>query len=127
MALSTARRVVLIGSDSPGLPQEVLLEAFTGLETHDVVIGPAADGGYYLIGFTSHSILPAPFRGIDWGGPTVFQSTLDVLREHGLDVHVLPLWNDLDEYEDLRSFHASRKELPPGALHTIDYLRSFFG
>ncbi len=126
-ALSAARRVVLVGSDCPGLPQDVLLEAFAGLETHDVVIGPATDGGYYLIGFTSHAILPAPFRGIDWGGATVFQSTLDALREHNLDVHVLPPWNDLDEHEDLKSFYASRKDLPPGALRTVDFLRTCFG
>jgi len=126
-ALSHAHRAVLIGSDSPGLPPEMLHEAFAGLETHDAVIGPASDGGYYLIGFTSAVILPAPFAGIRWGGPAVFRSTMDILHEHGVNVHVLPPWNDVDDYGDLESFFASRKDLPAGAHCTIDFLREYLG
>jgi len=126
-ALSDARRVVLIGSDIPGLPPEMLHEAFASLDAHDAVIGPASDGGYYLIGFTAASILPASFSGIAWGSPAVFRSTMDILHEHDVDVHVLPPWNDVDEYGDLESFFASRKDLPVGALYTVDFLRARFG
>ena len=126
-ASSDARRVVLIGSDCPGLPPEILHEAFAGLDAHDAVIGPASDGGYYLIGFTSAAILSAPFSGIRWGHPAVFRSTMDVLHEHGVDVHVLPPWNDVDDYGDLESFFVSRKDLPAGTLCTVDFLRTYFG
>ena len=125
-ALTSARRAVLIGSDIPGLPPEVLREAFTGLEAHDTVIGPAKDGGYYLLGFTSAAICAAPFGGIEWGTSTVFQSTIDILRERGLSIHVLPPWNDLDEYGDLEPFYISRKDSPPGTLSTVDFLRGYF-
>jgi len=125
-ALDKARAVVLIGSDVPGLPPEMLFDAFAGLETHDAVIGPSMDGGYYLIGFTSEALLPAPFEGIGWGGPDVFRSTMDIFQEKKLTVQILPPWNDLDDYGDLEAFYASSTNEPEGRLRTVDFLRSLF-
>ena len=125
-ALSGARRVVLMGSDSPGLPVEVLHEAFACLETYDAVIGPSVDGGYYLIGFSSAASFPAPFESIGWGGADVFRSTMEILREKHVSVHLLRPWKDLDEYDDLEAFYASHHELPSDSPRTIDFLRGLF-
>ncbi|OPY68788.1 MAG: 2-phospho-L-lactate guanylyltransferase [Syntrophorhabdaceae bacterium PtaU1.Bin034] len=117
-------RAVLVGSDCPDLPPGLLHEAFNGLKTHDAVIGPAGDGGYYLIGFNSAGFLEAPFGGIEWGGPKVFEDTVAILRENGVDVRMLPPWNDIDEYDDLRALYDRQNSLPPGRLSTMDFLRN---
>jgi rSAM/selenodomain-associated transferase 1 len=120
-------RAVLIGSDIPDLPLSVLDNAFEGLRTDDVVIGPARDGGYYLIGFSAHTFTIAPFDGILWGGPHVFEDTMSIFRKMRLSVCVLPTWNDIDDYDDLRVFFDAHRNLVPGALLTVDYLRDQLG
>jgi rSAM/selenodomain-associated transferase 1 len=96
------RRVILMGSDFPDLPQSFLEESLSALNTHDAVIGPAMDGGYYLIGFKNERFLPQAFEGIDWGTEHVFRKTLSMLKDHKRRVYVLPVWNDIDTIEDLR-------------------------
>jgi len=125
-AFSDAREAVLMGSDIPDLPAPFLNEAFESLRQHEAVIGPALDGGYYLIGFSSGAFLPAPFSGMEWGGPSVFRSTLNVLKGKGLRVHVLPPWRDVDEYADLKALFDAHGDLPDGTLATIDFLRRRF-
>lgn len=122
-AFLECRRAVLVGSDTPDLPPALVREAFHGLEGHDAVLGPAFDGGYYLIGLTRAGLLPALFQGIAWGSALVFERTRQLLEEKGLSFHLLPPWGDIDEYEDLASLLDRRKDLPPGKLATIDYLR----
>ncbi len=97
------RRVVLIGSDIPGLPLEFIEEAFTSLEETDVVIGPSLDGGYYLIGFKDKKFCPAAFKGIPWSTERVFEETMKVLKREGLTVHTLQPQRDIDTIEDLKS------------------------
>ena len=125
-AFRDSGEAILMGSDVPDLPASFLDEAFESLKGDDAVIGPARDGGYYLIGFSSGALLSSPFSGMEWGGPSVFQKTLRVLRDHGLKVHVLPEWRDVDEYEDLSALFDRQKGLPDGALATIDFLRHRF-
>ena len=125
-AFSDAREAVLMGSDVPDLPVPFLNEAFDSLRQHEAVIGPALDGGYYLIGFSSGALLPAPFSGMEWGGPSVFRSTLNILKGNGLRVHVLPPWRDVDEYADLKALFDTHGDLPDGSLATIDFLRRRF-
>lgn len=120
-------RAVLIGGDCPDLPLALIEEAFARLENHDAVVGPATDGGYYLIGFSTPDFPEAPFRDIDWSTPGVFKSTMAILGSHGVGVHVLPPWSDVDEYDDLKALFDRQKELPPGSLSTIDLLRCRFG
>jgi len=120
-------RAVLVGSDCPDLPIDFLYEAFEYLKTHDAVLGPAVDGGYYLIGFSARGILEAPFKGIQWESPGVFKDTMTVLRKNRLKVHVLPSWNDVDEYDDLKALFARQKALPPNRLTTIDFLLDHLG
>jgi rSAM/selenodomain-associated transferase 1 len=125
-AFRDAGKAILMGSDIPDLPPSFLDEAFESLRGDDAVIGPALDGGYYLIGFSSGALLSSPFSGMEWGGPSVFQKTLRIIRDHRLRVHVLPEWRDVDEYEDLSALFDRQKALPDGTLTTIDFLRHRF-
>ena len=97
-----ARRVVLIGSDLPALSRGHLAEAFTRLATDPdvLVLGPATDGGYYLIGATR---LPPVFEGIDWGTSRVLAQTRDAARRAGLHVDLLAPLADVDTVDDLRA------------------------
>jgi uncharacterized protein len=99
------RRVVVIGTDCPQLQVEHLEAAFSLLQQTDVSIGPAADGGYYLIGMREPC--PALFANISWGSDRVFQETLRNLRRMRKTVTQLPVLSDIDFPEDLvicRSF-----------------------
>jgi len=89
---------VVIGTDSPSLPVSLIDQAFQSLQTVDVVIGPATDGGYYLLGCRGHH--PALFHGIDWSTSRVTQQTTERLRQLGLSLAVLPPWYDVDTSDD---------------------------
>ena len=90
---------MLIGTDSPTLPSHLLSVAHSALATHDVVLGPADDGGYYLIGMNGlHRSL---FEVIDWSTERVLSQTLERARSAGLSVFLLPPWYDIDTGGDL--------------------------
>lgn len=93
--------VILIGIDTPTLPSAYLSDAVARLqdETADLVLGPAEDGGYYLIGLTRPH--PRLFEGISWGGPAVLAETLRQAETERLRVALLPSWFDLDSPQDL--------------------------
>ncbi|MBN2179786.1 MAG: TIGR04283 family arsenosugar biosynthesis glycosyltransferase [Deltaproteobacteria bacterium] len=95
---------VIIGSDIPDLPAEILKEALDALGKNDVSIGPAEDGGYYLIGFRKATFTPDVFEGISWGTDTVFKETLKALHAKNRTAHILPQWNDIDTPEDIDGF-----------------------
>ena len=97
------QRVAIIGSDSPDLPGDSINEAFLYLETHDAVIGPSADGGYYLIGFNKAAFLPEAFEGIEWSTDMVLRKTLSILEKAGLKFRQLPAWRDVDTLDDLKN------------------------
>ncbi len=94
-------KVLLIGSDLPDLPLEIINEAFEELDRADAVVGPALDGGYYLIGFCRGSYSKNAFRDIPWGESSVFGKTLLRFEEESLRRHELPPWRDIDDYRDL--------------------------
>ncbi len=94
-----ASRVVIIGSDAPTLPSEFISQAFASLEHVDCVLGPALDGGYYLVGLRRP--LPELFTEIDWSTSTVLQQTIDRLAAVEGSLHLLPPWYDVDEARDL--------------------------
>ena len=89
-------RVVVIGSDSPSLPAKHVEQAFALLEQCNVVIGPATDGGYYLLG--CRGWFPELFDGIAWSGPTVLRETVDRVRGR---LGLLPPWYDIDALADV--------------------------
>jgi rSAM/selenodomain-associated transferase 1 len=94
-----AQRVVVLGCDSPTLPLQVIDDAFEELARTDVTLGPAADGGYYLIG--ARHFLPEIFRGISWGTDRVLRQTRDALDRLGLRYELLVPWYDVDRADDL--------------------------
>ena len=103
--LATSPVAILIGSDSPTLPVKFLKQAGKALASKDFVLGPAEDGGYYLIGLTRAGFRKgrvALFSRIPWGGPDVFRKTTERAKRLRLHAAFLPLWHDIDTIEDLR-------------------------
>ena len=94
-----AKSVVVIGGDCPQLTAAHLTEAFAALEKIDAVIGPADDGGYYLIGMRRP--LPKLFHGIAWGGSEVLAQTLATARALPVEVFPLATLSDIDVPADL--------------------------
>ncbi len=94
-----AGRVVVIGTDCTEVTREVVTRGFLSLEKEDVVVGPAKDGGYYLLGLSCH--LPALFDSIDWSTDRVFGQTVERIKEQGLSFGTLEPLKDLDEPSDL--------------------------
>ncbi|MFO8013891.1 MAG: TIGR04283 family arsenosugar biosynthesis glycosyltransferase [Phycisphaerae bacterium] len=92
------RRVVLVGTDVPGMTAEHLGRALEALTGHDVVLGPSADGGYWLVGLRRRTDL---FAGIDWGTPRVLDQTLRAARAEGRSVVRIETLSDLDTPDDL--------------------------
>ena len=96
-------KVIFVGSDCPCLGPKTVRDAIRALNRHEVVIGPAQDGGYYLIGFAA--CLPEILQGIPWGTPAVYETTLDRLRRRGLRCKSLEPQTDLDTFDDLTQFY----------------------
>lgn len=90
--------VVIIGSDCLDLQARHLEEAFQALQTHDVVIGPSTDGGYYLLGM-SH-LQEVLFDEMPWSQPTLMEKTTMALQSKNLSCHLLPPLTDIDEWAD---------------------------
>jgi rSAM/selenodomain-associated transferase 1 len=93
--------VLLVNGDSPTLPSDYLMQAIDALrEPGDrMVLGPASDGGYYLIGLKRPH--PHLFAQIEWGTETVAQRTRERAAEIGLAITLLPEWYDIDDLETL--------------------------
>ncbi len=115
-------QAVLMGSDSPDIDIGIIDEAYAFLENRDVVIGPAEDGGYYLIGFQKKAFDGDVFSGIDWGTEHVYQQTLQHVHDAGLITHVLPVWQDIDTFEDLTAFYHRNKANGHTHLKTMQFL-----
>ena len=112
-----ARGVVLVGSDLPGLSSSVVREAVDTLHARSacVVLGPAEDGGYYLIGATSTPAIL--FTGIEWSTADVLASTEARARQSGVETVHLPIVRDIDSLADLAA-------VPPSAVRTRQWLRA---
>jgi rSAM/selenodomain-associated transferase 1 len=99
-----AERVVIVGSDLPEASTSLLRRAFEGLEAHPAVIGPARDGGYYLLGL--RGMVDGIFDGMEWSTPHVHRETLERFSAAGVEPAVLEVLSDVDTVDDL----------PPGWL-----------
>ncbi len=117
------RNAVLIGSDIPDLPSGVINESLGALEMNDAVIGPASDGGYYLIGFKNSTFLPSTFHKIPWGTDAVFRDTMKILTGSSLKVYLAPEQQDIDTLEDLRSLFERDPHPSFDKSRTMTYLR----
>jgi rSAM/selenodomain-associated transferase 1 len=118
------RQVIALASDCPDLPLEIVQNAVSSLQTHKVVIGPASDGGYYLIGFSNDFFIREVFEDISWSTETVFQETLSRIESVTNLVHILPKWSDIDTRSDLMQFYETYRFQPTKKLRAMDYLRS---
>jgi rSAM/selenodomain-associated transferase 1 len=97
-AFENGAPVLIVGSDCAQLTPDILLSAIESLNKNDVVIGPAEDGGYYLLGM--NRFLPELFRGISWSTEQVFPQTLTILEKLGASYGLLPTLSDIDYEED---------------------------
>ena len=97
----SAKRVAIVGTDAPGLTRATVLRAFGALDEADIVLGPAEDGGYYLIALREPQ--PELLRGIDWSTPRVLGQTLERAASVRLTVRHLEPQRDVDTLADLRS------------------------
>ena len=98
--LNDKRSVVLVGMDSLTIPLSFIEDSFDALTAFDVVIGPATDGGYYLIGYRRW--IPELFQNISWGKESVLAETIHRCQSVGATLRVLPPWYDVDTLADWR-------------------------
>jgi rSAM/selenodomain-associated transferase 1 len=116
-------RAILLGSDTPDLTSEIISKGLSSLTTHPAVIGPACDGGYYLLGFQSQAFLPAVFCGMPWSTGEVYSRTREVFRRASFNVSVLPPWRDIDTIADLQALREDCRNSSFVRSRTMRYLR----
>ena len=97
---SGAERAVIIGTDCVGVTAEMIRETFSELTEYDAVIGPAEDGGYYLLGLSR--FIPELFLDIEWSTERVFEQTLERVTSLGLKYELLETLSDVDNINDLQ-------------------------
>ncbi len=106
--------IVIIGTDCPELDEASISLAFKQLEVSDVVVGPALDGGYYLLGLSAmHNEL---FEGIAWSTSSVLSETIQIAERLSLSMAFTPEKRDIDTFEDLTSSNFGRVHFP----HLVD-------
>ena len=120
-----ASRVAIVGTDAPGVSRATVREALSALDTADVVIGPADDGGYYLIALRAPR--PELFAGIEWSTPGVRGQTLARAAAAGLSVRELARLRDVDTLEDLRAEWLAVRGLLGGRKELRDAIEAVVG
>ena len=123
---SRASAAVIIGTDIPDLSALDITEAFVALKQKKIVLGPAKDGGYYLIGLQKNAFLQAVddlFTGITWGEHDVLKKTLNISKRFGLSYSLLKEMNDVDRPEDIfiweRHQNTKHHNAPPNGISVI--------
>lgn len=122
-ALAGSPSALIIGADLPGLPASHLVSARAALTRAEVVLGPASDGGFYLLGATRP--IAGALEGVAWSAPTTFAQTRAALHRSGCSVGEAPAWFDVDVPNDLSALRALLVERPGAAPQTSAFLRSF--
>lgn len=95
---SNFQKLIIIGTDCPEISAELIQKAFDQLDSKDVVIGPAEDGGYYLLGM--NKLISSLFKGISWSSEMVFDQTKSIIEAKKLTYYLLPMLSDIDRLED---------------------------
>ena len=101
--------LLIIGTDLPSLCRQDLITALWAVQQHPIVLGPANDGGYWLLGLNTSLARQCPawlFADMPWGGNQVLHTTMQRSREHGYAPHLLSSHNDIDRLEDLSPWMA---------------------
>jgi hypothetical protein len=115
------KKVIIIGTDAPDVSMKIVRSAISVLDNYSVVIGPANDGGYYLLGFKSKLI--DLFSGIEWSTNSVFDNTIKKLNNSKIKYFVLDELTDIDTLEDLQNWLKHNKD---DAAHPIKvFLESY--
>lgn len=96
-------KAVILGTDIPQVRPDHIEQAFADLDSHDLVLGPSLDGGYWLIGAGQDRFTPAIFKGMNWGRPSVFADTITLCRKCDLTWAELEPLQDVDTLADLNS------------------------
>jgi len=99
-AFKAFQQVIIVGSDCPKLSEKILTEAFSAMRDHPYVIGPAKDGGYYLLGMNRFT--PSLFENIEWSTDKVLPDTIKAIEKTGGSYHLLPELSDVDYEADWR-------------------------
>ncbi|HLD29730.1 MAG TPA: TIGR04282 family arsenosugar biosynthesis glycosyltransferase [bacterium] len=118
---------VLLGSDVPDLPVSIVRRSIEGLKKNDAVLGPAPDGGYYLIGLTRRGFSGKLFKTIRWSTPEVFVKTRAALKKLRRRLLLLPEWDDIDTVYDLTRFwlrNAGKKSASIDFLSRIKFAKT---
>jgi rSAM/selenodomain-associated transferase 1 len=110
------QKIVAVGVDEPRLGRDVVDHAFALLDSCEWVVGPADDGGYYLIGCRAQAFDNAVFRDVAWGTDAVLETTLARIRRANSTLALLPRRYDIDTVDDLRRYAG---EAPAGALGEV--------
>ena len=121
LALKRRKTVLAIGANSPNLPAGYLLHARQAMATADAVLGPALDGGLYLIGLTDCPV--GVLDGIQWSHSTTLASTMAKLDQFGLRTVLTHPWLDVDGPDDLECLRRQLAENPAAAPKTAELLR----
>lgn len=114
-------RACVVGTDHPTLPLRLLLQGFVGLSAASAVIGPATDGGYYLIGM--NRMIPELLHGMPYSTNKLFEQSVQAAEIHQIPVLQLPSWYDVDDAASLAQLFADRALLRPNS-HTEQWLLS---
>lgn len=120
-----AGQAILIGSDLPDLSKDILTAAFRSLDDHDAVLGPARDGGYYLIGFRRDTFRSDVFHGIEWSTDRVFTDTVATFKRLGMRFSFAPEWRDVDTIEDLGDLVNRNRNTPLEQSRTMKYIKAY--
>jgi len=112
-----------VGSDVPDLPANILADAIASLKSSGAVIAPAADGGYYLLGFRQDFFCEAVFQDISWSTNRVFQQTMTLFKQKKIPVTILPQWWDIDDLIDLKGLMERNSKTEFSQSRTMKFLR----
>jgi len=121
LALKRKPIVLAIGADSPGLPAAYLQSARDALQKADAVLGPSADGGFYLIGLKDCPV--GVLEGIQWSHSTTLAATTHKLEQFGMKTVLINPWFDIDSHEDLERLRRMLANDPSSAPRTAELLR----
>lgn len=102
IALEKYHKAIIIGSDCANLTSAIIEKAFLQLDHYDFVLGPATDGGYYLLGMTAAA--PSLFENMEWSTDEVLATTLSRMRNLGKTCYLLPELSDIDFEEDWKKY-----------------------
>jgi rSAM/selenodomain-associated transferase 1 len=124
LALKRRSSVLAIGADSPGLPTALLEDARKALQEADAVLGPSADGGFYLIGLKDCPV--GMLGGIQWSHSSTLADTAARLEQYGMKTTRIGEWFDVDTPEDLKRLRRHLEKNPSAASKTTALLQRIF-